>query len=81
MKMNLVISVDTSVAHLAGALGRPTIVMLSAWPDWRWGLDRVEDVWYPNTRLVRQSRLNEWQDVLTYLSFLISKDMQAHATG
>ena len=76
MKMDLVISVDTSVAHLAGALGRPTIVMLSAWPDWRWGLGRVQDIWYPNTRLVRQSRLNDWQDVLTYLSFLISKEMQ-----
>ena len=80
-KMDLVISVDTSVAHLAGALGCPTIVMLSAWPDWRWGLGRVEDIWYPNTRLVRQSRLNDWQDVLTYLSFLISKDIQTHATG
>ena len=81
MKMDLVISVDTSVAHLAGALGRPTIVMLSAWPDWRWGLGRVQDIWYPNTRLVRQSRLNDWQDVLTYLSFLISKEMRGLATG
>lgn len=80
MNMDLVISVDTSVAHLAGALGCPTIVMLSAWPDWRWGLGRVQDIWYPNTRLVRQSRSNNWQDVLTYLSFVISRDMQGHAT-
>ena len=59
--MDLVISVDTSVAHLAGALGCPTIVMLSAWPDWRWGLGGVQNMWYPNTRLVRQAELNEWQ--------------------
>ena len=75
-KMDLVISVDTSVAHLAGALGCPTIVMLSAWPDWRWGLGRVQDIWYPNTRLVRQAELNDWQSVLTYISFLITQDMK-----
>ena len=55
--MDLIISVDTSVAHLAGALGRPTIIMLSAWPDWRWGLGRVRDIWYPNSRLLRQLTL------------------------
>ena len=80
-KMDLVISVDTSVAHLAGALGCPTIVMLSAWPDWRWGLGRVQDLWYPNTRLVRQDELNDWQSVLTYISFLITQDMKRRAAA
>ena len=80
-KMDLVISVDTSVAHLAGALGCPTIVMLSAWPDWRWGLGRVQDLWYPNTRLVRQEELNDWQSVLTYISFLITQDMKRRAAA
>ena len=75
VKMDLVVSVDTSVAHLAGALGLPTIVMLSAWPDWRWGLEQAQDKWYPNTRLVRQSKLNEWQDVLSSVSFLITRKM------
>ena len=80
-KMDLVISVDTSVAHLAGALGCPTIVMLSAWPDWRWGLGRVQDIWYPNTRLVRQEKLNDWQSVLTYISFLITQHMKRRAAA
>ena len=80
-KMDLVISVDTSVAHLAGALGCPTIVMLSAWPDWRWGLGRVQNMWYPNTRLVRQAELNEWQSVLTYISFLIGQEMNRRAVA
>ena len=70
--MDLIISVDTSVAHLAGALGRPTIIMLSAWPDWRWGLGRVQDIWYPNSRLLRQTTLNDWQSVLSNLRFIIS---------
>ena len=51
--------------------------MLSAWPDWRWGLGRVQDIWYPNTRLVRQAELNDWQSVLTYISFLITQDMKS----
>ena len=76
MRMDLIISVDTSVAHLAGALGRPTIILLSAWPDWRWGLGRDQDVWYPNTRLLRQSKLNDWQSVLTCLPFIISDKMK-----
>ena len=74
--MDLIISVDTSVAHLAGALGRPTIILLSAWPDWRWGLGRAEDIWYPNSRLLRQSKLNDWQSVLTCLRFIISGKMK-----
>ena len=76
MRMDLIISVDTSVAHLAGALGRQTIILLSAWPDWRWGRGRDQDVWYPNTRLLRQSKLNDWQSVLTYLPFIISEKMK-----
>ena len=81
MKMDLVISVDTSVAHLAGALGRPTIVMLSAWPDWRWGLGRVQDTWYPNTRLVRQKEINDWRSVLNYIPFLIGQEMKRRAVA
>lgn len=80
--MDVIISVDTSVAHLAGALGRPTIIMLSAWPDWRWGLGRVQDIWYPNSRLLRQTKLNDWQSVLTNLRFIISDKIKVwHETS
>ncbi|WP_239024378.1 tetratricopeptide repeat protein [Ramlibacter humi] len=64
-QMDLVIAVDTSVAHLAGALGVPTWLLLSFAPDWRWLLDREDSPWYPSMRLFRQHRLNEgWEDVL-----------------
>jgi ADP-heptose:LPS heptosyltransferase len=53
--LDLVISSDTSIAHLAGALARPTWVALNASPDWRWLLDRTDSPWYPTMRLFRQS--------------------------
>jgi ADP-heptose:LPS heptosyltransferase len=53
--LDLVISSDTSVAHLAGALGRPVWVALSATPDWRWMQGRSDSPWYPTMRLFRQS--------------------------
>ena len=62
--LDLVISVDTSVAHLAGALGKPTWVMLPFAPDFRWLLDREDSPWYPNMRLFRQSRAGDWDGVV-----------------
>ena len=53
--VDLVITVDTSVAHLAGALGRPTWILVPFWPDWRWMLDRDDSPWYPTVRLFRQT--------------------------
>jgi tetratricopeptide (TPR) repeat protein len=57
---DLAVSVDTSVAHVAGALGRPTFVLLPFQPDWRWMLDRERSPWYPAVRLFRQERAGEW---------------------
>jgi ADP-heptose:LPS heptosyltransferase len=63
-ELDLVISVDTSVAHLAGALGRPVWTLLSHTPDWRWQLDRADSAWYPTMRLFRQPRWGDWDAVL-----------------
>ncbi len=62
--LDLVISVDTSVAHLAGALGRPTWILLPWTPDHRWLLDRDDSPWYPTARLFRQTETREYGSVL-----------------
>ena len=62
--IDLVITVDTSVAHLAGALGRPVWLLLPFTPDFRWLLDRDDSPWYPTARLFRQSASREWPTVI-----------------
>ena len=62
--MDVVISVDTAVAHLSGALGRPTWVLLDYAPDWRWMLDRDDSPWYPSAKLYRQQSLGDWAGVI-----------------
>jgi len=58
--LDLVITTDTSVAHLAGALGRPLWVLLKYVPDWRWFIDRSDSPWYPTAKLFRQPRRGDW---------------------
>ena len=62
--MDLVISIDNSTAHLAGALGRTTWTLLPAVTDWRWQIQRNDTPWYPSMRLFRQSALFEWTEVI-----------------
>jgi tetratricopeptide (TPR) repeat protein len=83
--LDLVISVDTSVAHLAGALGRPVWVLLPFVPDWRWLINREDSPWYPTARLFRQTQACEWQDVVqrvrAALSDLVENGVDSSGAG
>ena len=63
-ELDLVIAVDTAVAHLAGALGRPLWLLLPKIADWRWLVDREDSPWYPTARLFRQETEGEWKPVV-----------------
>jgi tetratricopeptide (TPR) repeat protein len=65
--LDLVVAVDTSVAHLAGALGKPVWILLPHIPDWRWLLDRDDSPWYPTARLFRQDAARTWDGVIPRL--------------
>ena len=71
-QLDLVISVDTSVAHLAGALGKSVWVLLSFAPDWRWLLNRDDNPWYPTARLFRQSQPDNWQELFDRVKAALS---------
>jgi tetratricopeptide (TPR) repeat protein len=66
--LDLILTVDTSVAHLAGALARPTWVLLSFVPDWRWLMHREDSPWYPTMRLFRQTSRGDWESVIRRLA-------------
>jgi tetratricopeptide (TPR) repeat protein len=72
-ELDLVISVDTALVHLAGALGVPTWVVLAYVPDWRWLMEREDTPWYPTLKLFRQSQLGDWETVITR----IAKELRA----
>ncbi|MBV8143689.1 MAG: tetratricopeptide repeat protein, partial [Gammaproteobacteria bacterium] len=71
--LDLVISSDTSVAHLAGALGRPVWTVLAASPEWRWGLERSDSPWYPTMRLFRQTADGDWNPAVTTIAAALQK--------
>jgi hypothetical protein len=63
-ELDLTISVDTSILHLAGATGRPAWGMLAFSPDWRWLMTRADSPWYPTVRLFRQTEAGDWNGVV-----------------
>jgi ADP-heptose:LPS heptosyltransferase len=65
--MDIVVSVDTSVAHLAASLGKPTWVLLPYVPDWRWLRNTDASPWYDSVKLYRQNEKRKWEDVLDRL--------------
>src|SRR5262249_53973763 len=77
MNLDLLIAVDTAVAHLAGALGKPAWVMLPFSPDWRWLLDRDDSPWYPTLKLYRQRAPGDWDDVIRR----VAADLAARAAA
>jgi tetratricopeptide (TPR) repeat protein len=74
-QLDLVISVDTSVAHLAGALARPTWLLLRYPPEWRWLLEREDSPWYPTARLFRQRKAGDWPGVVSDVASALAQHL------
>jgi len=73
---DLVIGVDTSVVHLAGAMGRPVWVLVPFAPDWRWGLKGETTLWYPTARLFRQTAFDDWDSVIASVAHELRRFVQ-----
>ncbi|HLH12529.1 MAG TPA: tetratricopeptide repeat-containing glycosyltransferase family protein [Methylovirgula sp.] len=71
--LDLIVSCDTSVAHVAGALGRPVFVLLKQVPDWRWLLEREDSPWYPTMRLFRQKARDNWSEAIARVGAAIDR--------
>ncbi|MGE5352877.1 MAG: tetratricopeptide repeat protein [Acidobacteriota bacterium] len=71
--LDLVITVDTSIAHLAGSLGKPVWILLTYVPDWRWLLGRGDSPWYPSARLFRQKSVGNWENVFDELRIALDE--------
>ena len=72
MNLDLVITSDSALAHLAGALGVKTWVALKYVPDWRWMLEREDSPWYTSVKLYRQKKMDEWEPVFAQMQIDLS---------
>jgi tetratricopeptide (TPR) repeat protein len=76
--LDMLITVDTSVAHLAGALGKPVLMLLPMIPDWRWLMQRSDTPWYPTMRLSRSPGLHDWSPVVKEIDVALKQAASAH---
>jgi ADP-heptose:LPS heptosyltransferase len=76
-ELDLVVTIDTSIAHLAGALARPTFVLLPFHADWRWRTEREDSDWYPTVRLFRQPAPGDWASVVAKASAAIAERVES----
>jgi hypothetical protein len=79
--LDLVITVDTAMGHLTGALGKPVWIMLPKAADWRWMLDRSDSPWYPTARLFRQTTPGAWDPVVAEVAAALADHLRARAEG
>jgi ADP-heptose:LPS heptosyltransferase len=79
VNLDLVISVDTAMAHLAGALGKPVWILLSKAADWRWMIGRSDSPWYPTARLFRQKTPGDWDPVIAEAAAALAERVRAGA--
>jgi tetratricopeptide (TPR) repeat protein len=77
-ELDLMVTVDTSIAHLAGALAKPTWILLPFAPDWRWHLDRADSPWYPTMRLFRQPAPGDWVILIAQVQAELQTTLQQH---
>jgi len=76
-----VITVDTAVAHLAGALGKPVWTMIAEANDWRWLSGRSDSPWYPSMILLRQRRGRNWAPALAWMHAALGREVARHVAG
>jgi hypothetical protein len=79
--LDLVIAVDTAVAHLTGAMGKPLWLLLPFSPDWRWMLNRSDSPWYTSARLFRQPKIADWDSVIAALGEALASEASKRQTG
>jgi ADP-heptose:LPS heptosyltransferase len=75
--MDVVLSVDTSIAHLSGALGHKTWVLVPFTPDWRWMRDRDTTPWYPSVKLYRQKVAGDWKELFARVATDLRRELTA----